>query len=169
MTPLYETQPLPSKKGTFPGSVNGTYLNVKVAPGWLDRTFDDPPDLRYSVLYLLPQGSFAWFDYWPGFHYGHHAGTFSRTNGVLHLRGRQSLWCDCPDQNYSGKEFATTLKLYQRQGKRELLGLGDRKHLFIGRGILIPFDGPGGNRFPRTWNELPSWIEGYLGAFEVER
>ena len=160
---------LPPKKGTFPGTVSGTYLNVEVGPGWSERTFDDLPDVRYSVLYLLPQAQFAWFDYWPGLHYGHHAGTFSRTNAVILLRGRQSLWCDVPDQNYSGKEFEATLRLRQRHRKRELLGLGERKHLFIGRGIHIPFDGPGANRFPRGWNELSSWIERYLGAVEVDR
>src|SRR5687768_15728633 len=92
---------MPKETGTFPGSVSGTYLNVEVASPWESDTFDDPPDLRYSVLYLLPSGNFAWFDYWAGFHYGRHTGRFTRNGAMLDLQDQDSLFCDPPDQNYS--------------------------------------------------------------------
>lgn len=152
------------KPGTFPGSVSGTYLHVKVTPSWKQDPFDDPPDLHYSVLYLLPSAHFAWFDYWSGFHYGHHAGTFTRAGASLSLQGRQSLWCDCPDQNYRGKVFECELALQQREGTRILLGLGEREHLFIGRGIHIPLRGLGENLFPQSWDALQGLIERFLGA-----
>lgn len=152
-------------KGTFPGSVSGTYLHVKVEEDhWAPCKFDFPPDLGYSVLYLLPRGSFAWFTYWQGFHYGRCAGRFTRNGATLHLQGRDTVICDCPSANYSGKTLDRQVTLRHTEGKRVLLGLSQKEHLFIGWGIHIPFKGAGRDLFPKGWEELQGWIEGFLGT-----
>ena len=154
----------PKGKGTFPGSVSGTYLHVEVVPSWEPEKFDFPPDLRYSVLYLIPSGSFAWFNYWQGFHYGRCAGSFSRNGATLHLQGRESVLCDCPSANYSGRSLNRQVTLRHSDRKRVLLGLSQKEHLFIGWGIHIPFKGAGRDLFPKSWEELQGWIEGFLGT-----
>lgn len=148
--------------GTFLGSVSGTYLNAQVVSHWEGREFDYPPELRYSILYLLPSGSFAWFDYWSGFHYGRHAGQFTRCGATLTLRGQDSLMCDVPDQNYTQKSFQREVTLHQRDRKQLLIGLSNKDHEFIGSRIYIPFDGLGSRLFPETWDELQPWIDAFL-------
>jgi hypothetical protein len=96
--------------GDFPGSVSGTYLSVRT-DSLSEADYDLPVDLRYSVLYLLPKGYFAWFDYWSGFHYGRHAGQFIRRGAELELRGEDALMCDMPDLNHSGKPFYRRVQL----------------------------------------------------------
>ena len=149
--------------GTFPGLVSGTYINVEVASPWKSDAYDFPSDLRYSVLYLLPEGRFAWFNYWPGFHYGRCAGQFTRNGATLELVGQDSVRCDTPDRDYSHKSFQRQVTLHTKDRKRVLSGLSDKEHQFIGWGIYIPFFDLGKHLFPQSWEELKGWIDSFLG------
>jgi len=156
------TESAASTKGTFVGSVSGTYISGKVMPFLPSKGFEYPPELRYSVLYLLSSGSFGWFEYWPGFLYGRRAGRFTRSDAVLDLQGLDSMGCDTPHLNYSHRSFHRQVTLLQSDGKRVLLCANQQELLFIGKGIYIPFDGLGSRLFPATWDELQPWIDAFL-------
>ncbi len=147
---------------TFPGSISGTYLHVDAEGPWQLENYSSPLALRYSVLYLLPKGNFAWFYYWSGYHYGRHVGRFARTGAVVQLDGLDSVYCDTPDLNYTRRPFQCQVRLEPRGGQRVMVGLSEKEHLFIGWGIYIPFHGMGQDLFPKSWAELDGWIARYL-------
>lgn len=164
---MSDQDPVPKKKnlsakGTFVGSVSGTYISVNVMPFLPSKGFDYPPELRYSVLYLLSTDSFAWFEYWSGFLYGRRAGRFTRSDAVLDLKGQDSLGCDTPHLNYSLRSFHKQITLVQSDGKRVVRCDNQHELLFIGNGIYIPFDGLGSRLFPQRWEELQSWVDEFL-------
>lgn len=158
---------LPKVTGTFPGSVSGTYLQVSVRSRSVANEFDSPPEIRYSVLYLLPKGHFAWFNYWSGYSYRRCAGMFTRNGADLHLLGRSSLLCDTPAQNYSHQPFERQVKILQEERRRFIM-LGETEHLYIGWSIHIPFRGSAADLFPHSWDALQGWIDEFLKPVSVK-
>jgi len=153
--------------GTFPGSVSGTYLHVSVRSRLGPNEFDSLPEIRYSVLYLLPKGHFALFNYWPGYSYRRCAGMFTRNGVDLHLQGRESLLFDTPVQNYSHQLFERQVKILQEERRRFVM-LGETEHLYIGWSIHIPFRGSAADLFPHSWDALQGWIDEFLKPVSVK-